>query len=122
MGAGAHLDDWLAYGPGFMIRRRMAMKIAFVNKPEGKGYAQAFAALMHVDGLHTMDKTSVSAILWLYDDPERMTILRQIRDTMTVGERAEDVFFANSEAGADRVGIDPYPLELSEQLCEPIRL
>jgi hypothetical protein len=44
---------------------------------------------MHADGLHTMDKTSVSAILWLHDDPERMTTLRQIRDTMTVGARAQ---------------------------------
>jgi hypothetical protein len=88
IGAGAHLDDWLAYGTGLMIRRRMAMKIAGVNKPEGRGYAQAFNALMHADGLNTMDKPSVSAILWLDDDPERATILRQIRDAMTVGERA----------------------------------
>jgi len=22
MGSGAHLDDWLAYGPGLLIRRR----------------------------------------------------------------------------------------------------
>jgi hypothetical protein len=88
MGAGAHLDDWLAYGPGLMLRRRMAMRIAFVNRPEGRGYAQAFGDLMQRNGLHTMDKTSVSAILWLHDEPERMTTLRQIRDTMTVGERA----------------------------------
>jgi hypothetical protein len=26
MGAGAHLDGWLAYGRSLMIRRRMAMK------------------------------------------------------------------------------------------------
>ena len=43
MGAGGHLDDWLAYRPGLMIRRRLAMRMAFTNKPEGKGYAQAFA-------------------------------------------------------------------------------
>jgi hypothetical protein len=29
---------------------------------------------------------SISAILWLYDNPERMTILCQILDSMTVGE------------------------------------
>jgi hypothetical protein len=88
MGAGAHLDDWLAYGPGLMLRRRMAMRMAFVNRPEGKGYVQAFAALMEADGLHTMDKTSITAVLWLHDNPEHITILREIRDTMTVGERA----------------------------------
>jgi hypothetical protein len=88
MGAGAHLDDWLAYGPGLMLRRRMAMRIAYVNRPEGKGYAQAFAALMEADGLHTMDKNSISAVLWLNDDPQRLIILREIRDNMTIGERA----------------------------------
>ena len=34
MGSGAHLDDWLAYGPGLLIRRRLAMRIAYVNRPE----------------------------------------------------------------------------------------
>ena len=41
MGSGAHLDDWLAYGPGLLIRRRLAMRIAYVNRPEGKGYARS---------------------------------------------------------------------------------
>ena len=27
---------------------------------------------MKADGLDTMDKTSISAVLWLGDDPERM--------------------------------------------------
>ena len=88
MGAGAHLDDWLAYAPGLMLRRRMAMRIAYVNAPEGKGYAQAFGALMQADGLHTMDRQSITAVLWLNDEPGRVTILREIRETMTVGERA----------------------------------
>lgn len=88
MGAGAHLNDWLAYGDGLMIRRRLAMKIAHVNQPEGKGYVQTFAQLMKLDGLDTMDKTSISAVLWLNDEPERMSVLREILDTMTVGQRA----------------------------------
>jgi hypothetical protein len=88
MGAGAHLDDWLAYGNGLMIRRRMAMRIAYVNRPEGRGYATTFAELMKHDGLDGMDKTSISCVLWLHDEPERLTILREIRDTMKVGERA----------------------------------
>jgi hypothetical protein len=40
MGAGSHLDEWLSFGPGLMIRRHLAMKLAHVNKPEGRGYAQ----------------------------------------------------------------------------------
>ena len=35
-----------------------------------------------------MDKTSISAVLWLHDEPERMVVLREILDTMTVGQRA----------------------------------
>jgi hypothetical protein len=75
MGSGAHLDDWLGYGPGLLIRRRLAMRIAYVNRPEGKGYARAFAQLMEHDGLDTMDKTSISAVLWLHDAPERLSVL-----------------------------------------------
>ena len=88
MGGGAHLDDWLAYQPRLMIRRRLAMRIAFVNRPEGKGYAQAFAQLMKSDGLDHMDKTSISAVLWLGDEPERMQMLRELREAMTPGRRS----------------------------------
>jgi len=88
MGAGAHLDDWLAYGPGLMIRRCLAMRIAHVNKPEGRRYVMTFADLMKRGGLDTMQKEAVSALLWLHEQPDRMTVLREIRDAMSVGERA----------------------------------
>jgi hypothetical protein len=88
MGAGAHLDDWLAYGAGLLLRRRMGMHMANTNAPEGKNYASAFAALLKADGLDSMDKQSISAVLWLHSEPERMAALRQIRDGMKVGERA----------------------------------
>src|SRR6478672_8735402 len=88
MGAGGHLDDWLAYQPGLMIRRRLAMRLAFTNKPEGKGYVQAFAELMKADGLDTMDRTSISAVLWLGDEPERLKVLRELREAMTPGQRS----------------------------------
>jgi hypothetical protein len=91
MGAGAHLDEWLAYGPGLMIRRRLAMKLAYTNKPEGRGYTAAYGRLMLHDGMDWKDntvKTSMTAVLWLHDDPERMSILREIRETMTPGERS----------------------------------
>lgn len=88
MSGGGHLDDWLAYGDGLMIRRRLAMRLSYVNSPEGKGYARAFKELMKADGLDTMDKTSISAVLWLHDDAERLNTLREIRESMTPGERS----------------------------------
>jgi hypothetical protein len=88
MSKGAHLDDWLAYGPGFMLRRHIAQRIAHVNQPKGRGYNEAFAALLEKDGLHTMGIPSITAVLWLHDDPERLQILEEIRDVMTAGERA----------------------------------
>lgn len=88
LGAGQHLDDWLAFAPGLMIRRRMAMRMAHANKPEGRGYAEAFCQLMKQDNLDTMDKTTISAVLWLHDHPERLVMLRELRDSMTVGERS----------------------------------
>jgi hypothetical protein len=36
MGNAGHLYDWLAYHPGLSIRRRLAMKMAHTNRPEGK--------------------------------------------------------------------------------------
>ena len=43
---------------------------------------------MNADGLGHMDGTSVSAVLWLHGDPERMQILRDMRETMSPGQRA----------------------------------
>jgi hypothetical protein len=43
---------------------------------------------MEHDGLDTMDNTSISAVLWLYDAPERLSVLREIRDILQ-GRRAE---------------------------------
>jgi hypothetical protein len=91
MGAGSHLDEWLSFGPGLMIRRHLAMKLAHVNKPEGRGYAQYFARLMKHDGMDFDDsstKTSLTAVLWLHDQPERLAMLREIREVMTLGERS----------------------------------
>ncbi len=88
LGAGAHLDDWLAFGPGLTIRRRLAMRIAHTNKPAGRGYVTAFNQILKNDGLDGMDSTSISAVLWLYDDAERQNMLREIREDMKIGDRA----------------------------------
>jgi hypothetical protein len=93
MGTGSHLDDWLAFYPGLMLRRYLAMKLAHTNRPKGKGYALQFNALMRDDGFDTDDKTTMSrmgAVMWLCDDkePERTMILGEIRAKMTPGERS----------------------------------
>jgi len=91
MGTGAHLDAWLAYGPGLQIRRRLAMQIAFVNKPEGRGYVQAYGQLLRDDNFDTNDKKLMAAltnVLWLTDNPEHVSLLREIRETMSPGERS----------------------------------
>jgi hypothetical protein len=91
LGTGAHLDEWLAFGPGIDIRRRLAMRMAYTNRPEGKGYIKAYNELLRADGLDTKDDklmSSLTAVQWLHDDAERITILREIRETMTPGERS----------------------------------
>jgi hypothetical protein len=91
MGSGGHLDDWLAYYPGLDIRRRLAMKLAFTNRPEGKGYVLNFNQLMRDDGFDTNDKTNMShmsAVLWLRDNPEHEKVLREIREAMSPGQRS----------------------------------
>lgn len=91
MGDGAHLDEWLAFAPGLGIRRRLAMRLAYTNRPEGKGYIKAYNELLRDDGFDTGDKkmmSSLTAVQWLNDESERMTMLREIRETMTPGERS----------------------------------
>jgi hypothetical protein len=92
LGGGAHLDEWLEFHPGLVIRRHLAMRIAFTNRPEGKGYALALSQLYTVDGFDVTDKVlmkTLSDVLWLGDDhSERMIILRELLAGMTPGERS----------------------------------
>ena len=88
MAKGAHLDDWLSFGPGQLIRRSQAMQRAGTNKPEGRAYNAAMAALLKEHGLHTGDTKSLTAVLWLHGDPERLAVLAEIRSGMTDGERS----------------------------------
>src|SRR5687768_13838369 len=61
MGMGAHLGEWLAYGEGMMLRRRLAMRIAHTNQPLGRGYTEAFGALMRRDGFAWNDNSVKTA-------------------------------------------------------------
>jgi hypothetical protein len=91
MSGGAHLDDWLSFGPGMLIRRQLAMKLAHVNAPKGGVYAATYSQLMAIDGFDVTDKTvtnSLTAVTWLHDDPLRLQVLKEIRERMTPGQRA----------------------------------
>jgi hypothetical protein len=50
LNGGGHLDDWLGFGRGMVLRRTMAMKIADSNKPEGRRYNKAMT-IRECDGL-----------------------------------------------------------------------
>jgi hypothetical protein len=94
IGAGGHLSDWMAFLPGMELRRAMAMKIAGTNKPEGKGYSSALAALMVRHGLYDETTTtqpakeSFGAVLWFSEPPHRRQILQEILRDMTPGQLA----------------------------------
>jgi hypothetical protein len=91
LGAGAHLDEWIAFNPGLDIRRRLAMRIAHTNEPRGRGYNTAYSQLLQDDGINTNDKSAMKCfqdVLWLHQEPERMTILRELQQAMSPGPRA----------------------------------
>jgi hypothetical protein len=98
---GSQLDDWLAFGPGLLIRRRLAKNIAGLAETDpakGHRYSRAFKEQMEMDGLYDRTtksdvmKSTFTAVLWFYDDEKleerRREILEEIRSNMTPGQRA----------------------------------
>ena len=93
---------------------------------------QAFAELMKADGLDTMDRTSISAVLWLGDDPERLKVLRELREAMTPGQRSrlnspitarqrvEAILQARRSGNEETVSASPVAL-LKHQIVEQAR-
>jgi hypothetical protein len=101
LGKGSQLDDWLAFGPGLLIRRRLAKNIAGLaetDRAKGHRYSRAFKEQMEMDGLYDRTtksdvmKSTFTAVLWFYDDEKleerRKEILEEIRHNMTPGQRA----------------------------------
>jgi hypothetical protein len=93
LGTGTQLDEWLAFGPGLMIRRRIAMRIAQTNEPIGRRYTDAYVAQMTLDGLYdptttNVMKTTFTKVLRLYEEPRALDILAEIRRDMTPGQLA----------------------------------
>jgi hypothetical protein len=71
MGESGHLYDWLDYHPGLSIRRRLAMRLAYTNRPEGKGCALAYNQLMRAGGFDTNDKTPRCGRPWSCAEAQR---------------------------------------------------
>ena len=98
MVGGGHLQDWLDYEVSFWGIRTEAMRIAHVNRPEGRGYSEAHGQLMAHYGLNHLDGGTVSAVLWLTDQREktksgdlhltRKEILDGILKSLTPGQRS----------------------------------
>jgi hypothetical protein len=101
LGKGSQLDDWLAFGPGLLIRRRLAKNIAGLAETDpakGHRYSRAFKQQMEMDSLYDRTtksdvmKSTFTAVLWFYDDEKleepRREILEEIRRNMTPGQRA----------------------------------
>jgi hypothetical protein len=101
LGKGSQLDDWLAFGPGLLIRRRLAKNIAGLAETDpakGHRYSRAFKEQLEMDGLYDRTtksdvmKSTFTAVLWFYDDEKleerRREILEEIRRDMTPGQRA----------------------------------
>ena len=100
------------------------MRLAFTNKPEGKGYAQAFGELMKADGLlDPAVKTSFTAVLWLGDDPERMKgparaarghvspgQRSRLNSPITARQRVEAILQARRHGGEESVKTSPVAL------------
>jgi hypothetical protein len=112
LGSGAHLNEWLSFYDGLSIRRRLAMKMAHTNQPQGRAYNEIFGSLMRTDGLEV--STAFTAVLWLGDDPERMTILREkilnkmdpgqrsrLNSPISARQRVEKILKARVESGAE---------------------
>jgi hypothetical protein len=101
LGKGGQLDDWLAFGPGLLIRRRLAKNIAGLAETDpakGHRYSRAFKRQMEMDGLYDRTtksdvmKSTFTAVLWFYDEEKleerRREILEEIRSNITPGQRA----------------------------------
>jgi hypothetical protein len=113
LAAGAHLDEWLQFYDGASIRKNLAMRLSRSNKPEGKAYVQYLRQLYADDGIDIDDKKTMAnftAILWLGDNAERTTILREIRDAMTTGQRSRlNAQLANQRPAASGSGTQEAP-------------
>jgi hypothetical protein len=86
-----HLRDWLAYGPGLLILRKLAMQESQATKPIGAAYSHAFSLRLKRSGLDTMPDGYVSNILYFANDPtgEHMAALEEILAKMTSAERSK---------------------------------
>jgi hypothetical protein len=91
--AGAHLDEWLSYGPRLMEIRQHAMQVAHTNNVKDHFYKQLFrGALKRLlpkfideDGQSVGEQATF--LLWV-EEPERRAILDDYRPGLSAGMHA----------------------------------
>lgn len=82
----ASLDNWLnIIGPAIMVGRQWAMRQAHTNQPQGQRYATAFQIWRKQrPNIAKLDQNTVTDLLWLLDDPERLEVLADLRQPSAV--------------------------------------
>jgi hypothetical protein len=77
MRRGKHMNDWSTIRPHLGSGSRMAMRAAGTNRREGRLYNQIFGAFKQ-EYFPDIPAATVSHLLWLDDDPERLRILDRL--------------------------------------------
>jgi hypothetical protein len=86
----SHLKEWLAFGPGLLIRQRMALRLSNSQRPIGRRYSEQMNLICkQTEKL----AAQITSILWLHggqpDEPEgRMDRLNRILADMSPYDRA----------------------------------
>lgn len=135
LGSGAHLREWMGLAPALRIQRKLAMHLNNTNQPKGRGYTRDYGELLRAMGINTKDgklMTTLTAVLWIDDQPERITTLREIIDTMSPGERSrlnspitarqriEKILYARDAGKEDKLKVSPMAI-IKAQLMEATR-
>jgi hypothetical protein len=65
--SGAHLQDWLELHATLVIGRNYAMHVAHKNKPQGRGYNEAFSRWLAENGFADMNKSTRACLFRVGD-------------------------------------------------------
>lgn len=76
--------EWMTIGEGLLEGRRWAMRIAGVNRPEGKGYVTAYGEWLKRYKVDDMDRADRAKLLQLMED---RPAVEEWRSTLTDNER-----------------------------------
>ena len=90
LGSGAHLYHWIdEVGPSAEALRRTAMRRSFSPRPDGRRYNTEMGALLDSHPVYRDLKHEVTKVLWLRDDPERLSLLTYLLAKMSPRRRVQ---------------------------------